>query len=186
MPERDGIAVVGMACRMPGAPDLAALWRLLRDGVEAVGEPPSDRVAGCARGGFIAGADMFDADFFGISPKEAAASDPQQRLALELSWECIEDAGIVAERIAHSAVGVFVGVMGGDYAELVAADRRAITHHSLTGVGRAVIANRISYALRLGGPSLTVNTGQSSSLVAVHLACEACCAESRSWRSPAG
>ena len=172
MPERDGIAVVGMACRMPGAPDLAALWRLLRDGVEAVGEPPSDRVAGCARGGFIAGADMFDADFFGISPKEAAASDPQQRLALELSWECIEDAGIVAERIAHSAVGVFVGVMGGDYAELVAADRRAITHHSLTGVGRAVIANRISYALRLGGPSLTVDTGQSSSLVAVHLACE--------------
>jgi len=170
--EIDGIAIIGISCRLPGAPDPAALWRLLHEGVEAIGEPPAGRFDAGVRGGYIAGVDMFDADFFGISPREAIASDPQQRLALELSWEGIEDAGIVAERISHSAVGVFLGVMGGDYAELVAAERQAITHHSLTGVGRAIIANRISHALRLSGPSLTVDTGQSSSLVAVHLACE--------------
>ena len=172
VPGSDGIAIVGMSCRLPGATDPAALWRLLHEGVEAIGEPPSGRLDAGIRGGFITGVDMFDADFFGISPKEAVASDPQQRLALELSWECIEDAGILPDRISHSAVGVFLGVMGGDYAELVAAEREAITHHSLTGVGRAIIANRISHALRLSGPSLTVDTGQSSSLVAVHLACE--------------
>ena len=82
--DRGGIAIIGMACRMPGAPDLAALWRLLHDGVEAIGEPPAGRFGGGARGGFIPEVDMFDAGFFGISPKEASASDPQQRLALEV------------------------------------------------------------------------------------------------------
>ncbi|MCA1588052.1 MAG: type I polyketide synthase [Chloroflexi bacterium] len=168
----DPIAIVGMSCRLPGAADPDALWTLLRDGVEAIGDAPSDRVTGIARGGFLASVDEFDADFFRISPREATAMDPQQRLALELSWESLEDAAIVPDD-ARATVGVFLGVMAGDYAHvLAAAGRRAVTHHTLTGQGRALIANRISYALGFHGPSLTVDTGQSSSLVAVHLACE--------------
>ena len=158
---------------MPGAPDPQALWSLLREGEEAIAEPPAGRPGGVLRGGFIDGVDEFDADFFGISPREAAATDPQQRLALELSWEALEDAGLVREGGDGARVGVFLGVMGGDYAHLVAtAGRGRLTRHSMTGLGRSIVANRISYTLGLSGPSLIVDTGQSSSLVAVHLACE--------------
>jgi mycoketide-CoA synthase len=169
-----GIAIVGMACRMPGAPDPHALWRCLRNGVEAIGEVPAGRAgASVPRGGFLDEVDSFDAHFFGISPREAQAMDPQQRLALELSWEALEDGGIVADAIGSVPVGVFLGVMSADYADVVASGGpRAITRHSLTGVGRAIIANRISHTLGFSGPSLTIDSGQSSSLVAVHLACE--------------
>ncbi|HEV7650683.1 MAG TPA: type I polyketide synthase, partial [Actinophytocola sp.] len=171
---RDAVAVIGIACRFPAAPDPAAFWRLLCDGLDAVGEVPPDRwTAGTGAdrwGAFLDGVDRFDAAFFGISPREARAMDPQQRLALELGWEALEDGGVVPATLRDSATGVFVGVTASDYAALAGAAPAG--HHAVTGLSRAIIANRLSYFLGLRGPSLVVDTAQSSSLVAVHLACE--------------
>ncbi|PZH14813.1 hypothetical protein C1I97_09670, partial [Streptomyces sp. NTH33] len=124
-------------------------------------------------GGFLRNVDGFDAGFFGISPREAAETDPQQRLLLELAWECAEDARVAPASLRNTATGVFVGAMADDFAQLTA--RRgadATTRHTLAGTRRTLLANRISRTLGLRGPSLCVDTGQSSSLVAVHLACE--------------
>ncbi|MGH3379634.1 MAG: polyketide synthase, partial [Actinoallomurus sp.] len=167
------IAIVGIASRLPGASGPEEFWRLLRDGVDAVRDRDADRSVGPDHGGFVDGVDQFDAGFFRMSPREAADTDPQQRLALELAWQGLEDAGIVVPEGASARVGVFLGVMAADYADLVAmAGPRGVTRHTLVGVGRAMVANRVSHALGFGGPSMTVDTGQSSSLVAVHLACE--------------
>ncbi|MEU5693431.1 SDR family NAD(P)-dependent oxidoreductase [Actinosynnema sp. NPDC020468] len=169
------VAVVGMACRLPGADGPDAFWRLLRDGVDALTAPPPDRWADHPdlppRAGFLTGVDRFDPAFFGITPHEAAAMDPQQRLVLELGWEAFEDAGIRPEVARGSRAGVFVGAAGDDYAKLTHA-RGVITAHTNTGVTRGLIANRLSSVLDARGPSLTVDTAQSSALVAVHLACE--------------
>src|SRR5258708_33531073 len=110
------IAVIGLACRLPGAPDVAAFWRLLREGDDATTERPEGRrdEASLRRGGYLDHVDRFDAAFFGIAPREAAAMDPQQRLMLELAWEACEDAGVVPADLAGSRTGVFVGVMGDD------------------------------------------------------------------------
>ncbi|MGW4897290.1 type I polyketide synthase [Kitasatospora sp. NPDC004240] len=173
------VAVVGLACRLPGAPGPRAFWQLLREGRDAVGEPPADRWppddgGGVPRAGaFLERIDTFDAGFFGISPREAAAMDPQQRLVLELGWEVLEDAGTVPARLRGSRTGVFVGAFLDDYAAL--AHRRGpagVDRHTLTGLNRGMLANRLSYQLGLRGPSLTVDSAQSSSLLAVHLACE--------------
>ncbi|MFW6690679.1 type I polyketide synthase [Streptomyces sp. MAR4 CNX-425] len=172
----DPIAVVGLACRLPGASSPAEFWRLLRDGTDAVGEVPEGRRAhagGPGYGAFLEHVDAFDPEFFGISPREAAVMDPQQRLMLELAWEALEDAGTVPYDLSRTATAVYAAALWDDYAEL--AHRRggpAVTHHTFAGTRRAMLANRVSYALGLTGPSLTVDTGQSSSLVAVHLACE--------------
>ncbi|MFG7940504.1 SDR family NAD(P)-dependent oxidoreductase [Streptomyces cacaoi] len=169
---RGPVAVVGMACRVPGAPDPAALWRLLMAGEQAIGEVPADRWAPTPTtrfGGFLPEVDRFDAGFFRVSPREAAVLDPQQRLALELVWEAFEGAGIAPDRLGGSRTGVFLGAMWDDYASLVRA-AGDYSHQAVTGVHRGMIANRVSYSLGLRGPSLTVDTGQSSSLVAVHLA----------------
>ncbi|MFI0408242.1 SDR family NAD(P)-dependent oxidoreductase [Actinomadura sp. 3N508] len=152
------IAIIGMSCRFPGAASPGEFWRLLRAGTDAAGVDPD-------------GIGLFDPEFFGISPREAAAMSPQQRLALELGWEALEDAGIVPATLRDSATGVFVGAIGEDYATLLL--RRgtaAIDQHTMTGLHRSLIANRMSYTLGLRGPSLTVDSGQSSSLVAVRLA----------------
>ncbi|MBW8805750.1 MAG: SDR family NAD(P)-dependent oxidoreductase [Catenulisporales bacterium] len=175
VPKAEPIAVIGVACRLPGADGPEAFWRLLRDGVDAVTEAAEDRwpsgvVPEYRRGGFVSGVDRFDAAFFGISPHEAAAMDPQQRLALELAWEALEDARIVPGRLAGAPVGVFVGAIANDYAVL--ASRLESGAHTYTGAHRAMIANRISYLLGLRGPSLTLDAGQSSSLLAVQHACE--------------
>ncbi|QKW10568.1 SDR family NAD(P)-dependent oxidoreductase [Streptomyces sp. NA04227] len=171
-----------MACRLPGAEDPGAYWQLLRAGTDAVTEVPEARRsavpegagAELARGGFLDRVDEFDAAFFGISPREAAAMDPQQRLVLELVWEALEDAGTVPAALKDSGTGVYVGAIWDDYAKLVQRHGDpAVTQHSFTGLNRGVIANRVSYTLGLNGPSLTVDTAQSSSLVAVHLACQA-------------
>ncbi|WP_284749786.1 type I polyketide synthase [Amycolatopsis sp. RTGN1] len=169
------VAVVGLSCRLPGADGPAAFWRLLTEGRSAITDVPAERwdpdVSGVRRGGFLDDVDRFDAAFFGISPREAGAMDPQQRLVLELAWEALEHAGIVPASLGGSAAGVFVGAMWDDYAALVhASDPETITHHTITGVHRSLLGNRVSHLLGAHGPSFTVDSGQSSSLVAVHLA----------------
>ncbi|WP_299542259.1 type I polyketide synthase, partial [uncultured Streptomyces sp.] len=167
--DRQQIAIVGMASRTPGAAGTDEFWQLLRHGHDAIRDRDTNRPHGPERGGFIEGVEEFDADFFNMSPREATAADPQQRLALELAWHGLEDAGIVGA----PKTGVFLGVMSADYADLVAmAGADEVTRHTLTGLGRSLVANRVSHTLGLSGPSMTVDTGQSSSLVAVHLACE--------------
>ncbi|WP_367044708.1 type I polyketide synthase [Streptomyces sp. Je 1-332] len=176
--QNEPIAVVGMACRLPGAPGPADFWELLTSGTSAVGEVPADRLSNgvpvaVERGGFLDTVGDFDAPFFNVSPREAAAMDPQQRIVLELAWEALEDAGIVPATLRGSRTSVFVGTLRDDYTNLVYQHGTdAITQHTMTGVNRGVIANRVSYHLGLNGPSLTVDAAQSSSLVAVHLACE--------------
>ncbi|WP_369033842.1 MULTISPECIES: type I polyketide synthase [Streptomyces] len=177
---REGpIAVIGLACRLPGAPGPEQFWRLLSEGRDAISMAPPERFAPPhdegvpTHGGFLDQVEYFDAEFFGISPREAAVMDPQQRLVLELAWEALEDAGIVPDTLRGSRTAVFVGAQRDDYANLLYRQgTEAITQHTMTGLNRGIIANRLSYFLDLRGPSLTVDTAQSSSLVAVHLACE--------------
>ncbi|WP_326639697.1 SDR family NAD(P)-dependent oxidoreductase [Streptosporangium sp. NBC_01755] len=163
------VAVVGLACRLPQADGPAAFWDLLTGGVDAVTERTGD--GGPRWAGRLADKAAFDAAFFGLSPREARYTDPQQRIMLELGWAALEDAGIVPGVLKGTPTGVFIGAMADDYAYL---SHRAghIGHYSLTGIGRGIIANRLSYFLGVNGPSLTVDTGQSSSLAALHLACE--------------
>ncbi|MET8681398.1 beta-ketoacyl synthase N-terminal-like domain-containing protein, partial [Streptomyces sp. NPDC004647] len=181
------IAVIGLSCRLPGAKSPEAFWQLLRSGGDAIGEVPSDRwdagelhdpdgsapgKVNTRRGGFLDGVDEFDAAFFGISPREALAMDPQQRLVLELAWEALEDARIAPGRLDGTSTGIFIGAIWDDYARLLHEyGPQAIDQYSVTGVHRGIIANRVSYALGLHGPSLTLDSAQSSSLVAVHAAC---------------
>ncbi|RLL70608.1 type I polyketide synthase [Streptomyces sp. Z26] len=187
-PHREPIAVIGLACRLPGADTPAALWDLLTEGRSALTDVPADRWDADAyreaavapdgrpvpaRGGFVAHVADFDPAFFGISPREAAAMDPQQRLALELGWEAVENAHLDPDVLRGERGGVFVGATVEDYAALVHRHgEAAIGHHTMPGLNRGLIANRVSYALGLRGPSMTVDTAQSSSLVAVQNACD--------------
>ncbi|WP_439382908.1 SDR family NAD(P)-dependent oxidoreductase [Amycolatopsis lexingtonensis] len=167
----DGIAIVGLSCRLPAAGDPAGFWALLREGRSAIGDPPAGRATspGVPPAAYLDRVADFDPAFFGISPREAAAIDPQQRLMLELAWEAVENAGLVR----GPRTGVFLGAASDDYATLLdRAGADAVTRHSMAGVRRGLIANRVSYTLGLRGPSFTVDSGQSSSLVAVHQAVE--------------
>ncbi|WP_406175824.1 aminotransferase class I/II-fold pyridoxal phosphate-dependent enzyme [Streptomyces sp. NBC_00996] len=171
------VAIVGLGCRFPGAPDADSYWRLLVDGREAITEVPRgrwdpDRVNAPAYGGFLDRVDEFDALFFGMSAREATRTDPQQRLLLEVAWQTVEDAGLDPSRLAGSATGVFVGISSHDYSELQMSRLEAIDVHGATGNAHSIAANRLSYTLDLHGPSLAVDTACSSSLLAVHLACE--------------
>jgi acyl transferase domain-containing protein/acyl carrier protein len=188
--QKEPIAIVGMGCRFPGgADDPGAFFRLLRDGVDAVTEVPPERwdrdawydpdpdapgKAYTRCGAFLRGVDLFDAPFFGISPREAARMDPQQRLLLEVSWEALEDACIAPDRLAGSQSGVFIGAMTRDYAHLSSnlVEPDGIDAYTGTGVEDCFAAGRISHALGLQGPSMTVETACSSALVAVHLGCQ--------------
>jgi len=124
-------------------------------------------------GGFLDGVDLFDAPFFSISPREAIEMDPQQRLTLEVVWHALEDAGIVPHSLRENPAGVFLGVIQNDYAILKhKTGIGAIEQHTATGNHFSIVANRVSYALGLIGPSLIVDTACSSSLVAIHLACQ--------------
>ncbi|HET9892845.1 MAG TPA: polyketide synthase, partial [Mycobacterium sp.] len=158
MPSTD-VAIIGLACRFPAAAGPGAFWRLIREGREATR--------------FTGDAGEFDADFFNLSPREASAMDPRQRLALELAWELFEDAFLVPDLLRGEPVSVFLGAVADDYAALTLRDLADnLDHHTFTGISRTMIANRISYAFGLHGPSMVVDSGQSSSLVAVHLGCE--------------
>ncbi|MCV7195318.1 type I polyketide synthase [Mycobacterium angelicum] len=153
------IAIIGLACRFPGAANPRDFWQLLRDGREATGS--IDNLAD------------FDAGFFNLSPREACAMDPRQRLALELTWELFEDAFVVPQDVRGRQVAVYLGAMNDDYAFLTLRDAAdTLDHHSFAGSNRAMIANRVSYAFGLRGVSMVVDSAQSSSLAAVHLACE--------------
>ncbi len=170
------VALVGMSCRFPGAPDLEAFHTMLRRGAEGTVEVPPGRwsapaeVTAAGRGGFVEGVDLFDAAFFGIAPVEAGSIDPQQRLLLEVAWEALEHAGQAPDRLAGTATGVFVGIGTADYFQLQA-EAGALTPYSVTGTAHSIAANRLSYLLDLRGPSVAVDTACSSSLVAVDLAC---------------
>ncbi|MCZ4609499.1 beta-ketoacyl synthase N-terminal-like domain-containing protein, partial [Streptomyces sp. Lzd4kr] len=179
--QSEEIAVVGLSCRLPGAGNPEEFWELLSTGTSAITPvpegrwqtAPEDTGPGLRHGGFLDRVDTFDAGFFGIAPREARVMDPQQRLVLELAWEALENAGIVPATLRGSRTAVFVGTLRDDYAALLYQHgARTVTQHTMTGVNRGVIANRVSYHLGLRGPSLTVDSAQSSSLVAVHLACE--------------
>ncbi|MEU7146165.1 beta-ketoacyl synthase N-terminal-like domain-containing protein [Nocardia sp. NPDC046473] len=163
----DPVVIVGMACRFPGAVDLAGFWRLLLAGESAIEHAPS---TGRRPGGYLSGVEHFDAEVFGMSAREAAVTDPQQRLLLELTWHALEDARIDPMSLRDSSTAVFVGACSDDYSSLLRAAGLEATVHTLTGVGRTFLANRISYVFGWHGPSLVIDTGQSSSLAALHQA----------------
>ncbi|HLS56237.1 MAG TPA: type I polyketide synthase [Zeimonas sp.] len=186
---REPIAVIGMACRLPGgANDPDAFWKLLSEGRDAIREVPADRWdidayfdpdpdaparMSVRSGGFLDRVDGFDSAFFGISPREALTMDPQQRLLLEVTWEALEHAGVAADRLAGSATGVFIGVCNSDHFQrVIERGSESIDAYLASGNAHSVASGRLSYFLGLQGPALSIDTACSSSLVALHVACQ--------------
>lgn len=185
----DGVAIIGLGCRLPGGIDgPEAFWDVLRRGGDAIADIPDGRwdlndfaAAGIDpaamphifRGGFLDEIRDFDCAFFGISPREAITLDPQQRLLLEVSREALEHAAIPPASLKGSATGIFVGISNAEYAQrLSMAERLAIAGYIGTGNAHSTAAGRLSFVMGLNGPCLAVDTACSSSLVAVHLACQ--------------
>jgi acyl transferase domain-containing protein len=184
------IAVIGIGCRFPGqADDPHTLWRNLLAGTDSVGDVPAGRwnierhfhpqrgLAGKSAsrwGGFVDGIDGFDAEFFNISPREAALMDPQQRMLLEVCWQALEDGGQRPQQLHGRDVGVFMGGFTLDYMlmQMGGTEYRAVEPHTATGSVMTMLANRLSYVFGFQGPSVTLDTACSSSLVAIHLACQ--------------
>lgn len=184
------VAIIGIGCRFPGgADDPETFWNLLKNGIDAIGEVPSNRwdidayfdpnpdaqgkmYTRC--GGFLKDVERFDPRFFGISPKEAVIMDPQQRMLLEVSWHALENAGQGREKFEGSRTGVFIGATINDYVQrlMEAAGEDRIDAYFSTGNALNALAGRISYILGLRGPSLVTDTACSSSLVATHMACQ--------------
>ncbi|MCP4043673.1 MAG: hypothetical protein GY731_17245, partial [Gammaproteobacteria bacterium] len=186
--EREPIAVIGMAGRLPGSPDLESFWQHLEQGDDLISEIPPERwnwqdyygdptqdpnKTLVKWGGFVDQADRFDAMFFGISPKEARFMDPQQRIFMQTVWHTIEDAAIRPSDLAGSQTGLFVGVTYNDYYQVIKENVDTVEADISAGVANTMLANRISFRLDLHGPSESIDTACSSSLVAIHRAVNA-------------
>ena len=188
-PTEESIAIVGMACRFPGAPDLSSFWRLLDSGKNAVMEVepgsgkgrigqlfPNAEVQNraCLFGAYLDEIDLFDAAFFRISPVEAQLLDPQQRLMLETSWRSLEDAGMNPDRLKGSRTGVYAGISNYDYrSQIMAAGETsepAASLYMVSGTSFNTAIGRVAFALDLTGPAMALDTACSSSLVAIHQA----------------
>ena len=185
------IAIVGMACRLPGARSVDEYWRLLSEGRCAFTEVPENRWDAEAFydpdpetpgkmatkwGAWVDDVDQFDAMFFGIAPREAIKMDPQQRMLLEVAWEAFENAGYAPDKMAGTQTGVFVGIGGTDYSKLAATFdnyHEYLDAHVGTGNALSIASNRVSYIMDLRGPSVSVDTACSSGLVGLHLAVQA-------------
>ncbi len=174
----DGIAIVGMACRFPGAAGIAAFWRQLEAGADAVtdsrwhsgsGRPAdlSGEFAAYRRGGFVKGIEQFDSRFFRIAPIEARSMDPQQRLLLETCWHALEDAGIDPDRLRGSSTGVYAGIAASEYRDLMRTGNHGVSY---LGTAASMTVGRVSYVLGLEGPTMPVELNCASSLVAAHQA----------------
>ena len=188
---KEPIAIIGIGCRYPGnANDPESYWEMLCQGVDAVREIPLDRwdwrpyydpepgrpgKAYVCRAGTVEGIDLFDPEFFGMSPREAPYVDPQHRMLLEATWSAFEDAGQPMDIAAGSDTGVFVGISTTDYStiQIVPGDVGGVDAYSATGGTISIAANRISYSFNFQGPSVAIDTACSSSLVAMHQACNA-------------
>jgi acyl transferase domain-containing protein len=188
--QTEPIAIVGMGCRFPGGANNPELfWQILKQGVDTIQEVPPERWNAddyydsnpetpgkmyTRQGGFLdVGVDAFDAEFFGLAPREVVNMDPQQRLLLEVSWEALEQAGYASGKLNGSQTGVFVGITTNDYAQqAMFKETTGIDIYTATGNALNVAAGRLSYNLGLQGPSMAIDTACSSSLVAVHLACQ--------------
>ncbi|KAL8752175.1 MAG: hypothetical protein Q9199_005928 [Rusavskia elegans] len=182
----EDIAVISMACRLPGGVVTPEdFWQLLQSGGDTIIDVPKDRwdadklynadpdvdgTSYCCRGGFLDSIYSYDASFFGISPREAQAMDPTQHLMLELCWEGFERAGYTRDQLSGSTTGIYLGVSNNGATNGISPDLKG---YSITGSASATMAGRLSYTLDLQGPSLVVDTACSSSLVATHLACNA-------------
>ncbi|MEE2034853.1 polyketide synthase Pks13, partial [Rhodococcus chondri] len=182
------IAIVGVSTRFPGSVRTPEqMWDLLASGRDGITDLPEGRwsefandpqvsaaiAAANTRGGYLDDVKGFDAEFFAMSPREVEMVDPQQRLALELTWEALEHAHIPPSDLKGGSVGVFIGSSASDYMLLAVSDPSAAHPYALTGTSTAVIANRVSYFYDFHGPSVTLDTACSSSLVAVHQAVRA-------------
>ena len=183
----DAIAIIGLGCRFPGASNADHFWELLTQGKDAIQPIPEDRWCKedwynpdphepgktiTQQGGFLENIDLFDPLFFGINKREAHRIDPQQRLLLEVTWEALENAGIVPEHLQGSHTGVFIGVSTHDYSHIQLNAPPFIDAYAGTGNAHSIAANRISYSFDLQGPSVAIDTACSSSLVAMHFACQ--------------
>ncbi len=182
------IAVIGIACRLPGANDVDAFWDLLKAGREGIREVPPERwpiddyfdsdpdapgKMSARRAGFLETIDGFDPAFFGIAPREALTMDPQQRLLLEVAWEALENAGVSPASLNGSRTGVYVGICNSDYLQLLL--RRgpsSIDAYQASGNAPSVASGRLSYVMGLQGPCMTIDTSCSASLAAIHAACQ--------------
>ncbi|MGW5727390.1 SDR family NAD(P)-dependent oxidoreductase [Nocardia beijingensis] len=162
------VSIIGIGCRLPGAASVAEFWQLLTEGRDATSTPPAGRL-GSRRGGYLADVESFDNDWFGISDREAAVMDPQQRLALEVAVEALDDAGI-GYRARGSGAAVVFGASGYDHGIAVLGRAGHDAPFAVTGSALSIIANRLSYVLDLHGPSLVLDSACSSSLAAVDLA----------------
>ncbi|HLZ60660.1 MAG TPA: acyltransferase domain-containing protein [Ktedonosporobacter sp.] len=187
--KREPIAIIGMGCRFPGAANLAAFWNMLCESGDGITDFPSTQERFVAetyydpqpatpgkmvaqQGGVLSEIDRFDSSFFDLAPREAAALDPQIRVLHEIAWETLEDAGEIPAAIAGSPTGVFIGATSNDYLDLHFHNLSQLTFYAFADNLRNMLSGRLSFTFDLRGPSLTIDTAFSSSLVAVHLACQ--------------